>query len=95
MSELEAMEEQAWPVPSLPLGRFREVAKASRDRDLYADLTRDTVLFRDERTGERLYDWCYLPEWRAAQECGIKRTCRAVVIRQGKRRSGKSAYFGP
>lgn len=80
------------PIPSVPPARFNDVAKASRDRDLHADQTKDTVLFRDERTDPHTYDWCYLGLWRWSELNGGRRQCRPIVIRHGKRRSGVSAY---
>lgn len=80
-------------VKHLPEGRFADVAKAFRDRDLHADLTRPTVIFRDERDAHcYAYDWCYQDAWDDTAHGEMGHGCTVIVFRAGKRKSGKSAY---
>lgn len=87
------MDDNASLIISLPPGRFLNVAKASRDRDQHADKSLDTVIFRDDRDCSHYssYDWCYFDVWRNAVGFG-RRGCTMIVLRHGKRRSGKTAY---
>jgi hypothetical protein len=79
-------------VRHLPAGRFADVAKAFRDRDLNADLTKDTVIYRDGREDPPTYGWCYQEQWYHTHHVTGSRGCSVIMFRDGKRKSGKSAY---
>jgi hypothetical protein len=72
--------------------RFPDVGRASRDRDTYADRTRDTVLYRDERETPHRYDWCYLEDWANSRPNGGIRGLRLIVMRHGRRKGTEPAW---
>lgn len=78
------------PVLSLTPGRFKDIAKASRDRDTHADRTMDTVLFRDERHDPHTYDWCYLDVWTNSSHGQGRRGCRMISLRHGQKKHARS-----
>jgi hypothetical protein len=79
-------------VKHTPRGRFDNVAKAFRDLDLYGDLTKPTVVYRDGREDPPTYGWCYQELWDHTHYAMGSRGCSAIMFRAGRRKSGKSAY---